>query len=111
MIAVSAEFKAFVVDASATYGAASASKDYLEASQKEICDAMFAFVQGNRYGVESDDDGNDFETDEFALEVSRTLALRAATSRANSAGAKLAEKEKELNELKALLAKLQGVTV
>lgn len=112
MIAISSEFKSFVVEQTEKFGAASASKEYLAASQKEICDAMLEFVQANREQevIESDDEGNQItrKVDGFALEVFRTLALRSATSRANSAASKLQEKEKELIELRAMLAKLQG---
>jgi len=127
MIAVSGDFKDFIVGCTEIFGASSASKDYMAATQKEICDAMHAFVEANRFSeveieVQSRDgdgapifeDGEPVmekvleKRDGFALEVNRTLALRAATSRANSASAKLAEKDKELQELRAMLAKLQG---
>ena len=130
MIAVSADFKDFIVEQTTIFGASSASKDYMAATQKEVCDAMLEFVKAHRitgkepveletFDVDGqpivDSEGNpvmetvERDIDGFALEMSRTLALRAATSRANSASAKLAEKEKELQELREMLAKLQSV--
>lgn len=132
ILAVSDSLKAFFNECRATFGAAGKSKEYVAATEKEIGDAMLEFVNLHRFEetVETveqpmtDAEGNPMlddkgepimesvetlvEVDRFKLEVDRTLALRATTSRANSNGAKLAAKEKELEELKALLASLQA---
>ena len=112
MIAVSAEFKSFVTDLCAEYPMQPGkSKDH-DLTQREACDAMLAFVEAHRTGEreETNEQGENVivPIDLLDLEVKRTLALRAATARANSATAKLAEKEKELEALRAQLAALTG---
>jgi hypothetical protein len=104
-VAVSDAAKQFITEQTETFGGVSASKEYMAATQKEVVDAMVAFVKLHRH--ERDEDGN-ITGDAFALEMSRTLALRAATSRAASAAAKVAEKDAEIEQLRALLAQLQG---
>ena len=78
----------------------------------EAVESLVEFAKANRMQTreETTEDGHTrlVEFDGLALEVRRTLALRAATSRTNSAAAKLEEAKAELEELKAKLAKLQG---
>lgn len=115
MIAVSESAKSFVQKMTSTFGGPSKTKDYLSLSEREAVDSLVEFARANREGsqdVENPETG-EIETiplDLLALEVERTLAMRAATVRANTATAKLEAKEKELEELRALLAKLQGVS-
>ena len=114
MIAVSETAKSFVKSMTVEFGGPSKTKEYMAMNEREAVDTLVAFAEANREGskVETDDEGNEtiVPVDLLELEAKRTLALRAATSRANSATAKLEAKEKELEELKALLAKLQGAT-
>jgi hypothetical protein len=114
MIAVSEDAKTYVQAMSATFGGPSKTKDYLAMSEREAIDTLVAVAESVRKveRIESDDEGNEtiVFVDLVALEADRTLALRAATSRANSAASKLEAKEKEIAELKAMLEKLQGVT-
>ena len=112
MIAISETAKQFIVNLCAAYpNQPGKSKDH-DLTQREALDTLVAFAENNREGskVETDDDGNEIivPVDLLDLEVRRTLALRAATVRANSATAKLEAKEKELAELRAMLAKLQA---
>ena len=114
MIAVSIEAKSFVQSLTASFGGPSKTKDFLALSEREAVDALVEFAQANRITVtqEVNDEGEEYELehDGLALEIARTIALRAATVRANTATAKLAEKEQELEEMKALLAKYQAAT-
>jgi hypothetical protein len=114
MIAVSATAKEFIVALCASYPEQPGKTKAHDLTQREAVDAIISFVEVNREGckVETDDEGNEnlVSVDLLDLEVKRTLALRAATVRANSAISKLEAKEKELEELKAILAKLQGET-
>jgi hypothetical protein len=113
MIAVSEEAKGFIVNLCSEYPDQPGKTSPHDLTQREAVDAVIAFVEANRFKetIEVNDEGVESlsETDLLDLEVKRTLALRAATTRANSAAAKLAEKEKELEELKAMLAALQRV--
>lgn len=112
MIAVSIEAKSFVQSLTAAFGGPSKTKDFLALSEREAVDSLVEFAQANRITVtqEVNDEGEEYELehDGLALEIARTIALRAATVRANTATAKLAEKEQELAEMKALLAKYQA---
>lgn len=112
MIAVSEYAKNFILGLCAEFPnqPGKGEKPY-DLTQREAMDALVAFAEANRETIETDEEGNETVVDGLALECKRTLALRGATVRANTATAKLAEKEKELEELKALLAKLQGETV
>lgn len=113
MIAVSATAKEFVASLCAEFPdqPGKGDKPY-DLTQREAVDALVEFAIANRMQEreETNDEGESVivEFDALAHEVKRTLALRGATIRANSATAKLEAKEKELEELKALLAKLQG---
>jgi len=132
ILAVSEECKAFFNDCRATFGCAGKSKDYVAATEKEVGDACLAFIEAHRFEEQVkerevpmidpetglaivDETGEPLmeleeyleEVDLFAFEVNRTLALRATTSR-STATVKLAAKEKELDELRALLATLQA---
>jgi hypothetical protein len=114
MIAVSIEAKTFVQSLTTSFGGPSKTKEFLALSEREAVDALVEFAQANRYTVtdEVTDEGEAYELthDGLALEIDRTIALRAATVRANTATAKLAEKEQELAEMKALLAKYQAAS-
>jgi hypothetical protein len=110
MIAVSEYAKNFILALCAEFPdqPGKGEKPY-DLTQREAMDALVEFAAANRETIETDEEGNETVIDGLALEVRRTLALRGATVRANSAISKLAEKEKELEELRAQLAKLQGV--
>jgi hypothetical protein len=114
MIAVSATAKQFVIALCGQYLDQPGKSKSHDLTQREAVDALVAFAEVNREGVkeETNESGETVlvTVDLLDLEVKRTLALRAATVRANSATSKLEAKEKELEELKALLAKLQGET-
>ena len=108
----------------------------MAATEKEITDAMLAFVELFRMGEETatvqmtnpetgealvDADGAPLmeeitrPVDLFALEVQRTMALRAVTTRNNTATATIAKQAADLeaaqNELAALKAKLEALGV
>lgn len=112
MIAVSADAKGFIVALCAKYPNQPGKTSEYDLTHREAVDALVEFAKANRNG-EREETNEAGETvlvpvDLLDLEVKRTLALRAATARANSATAKLAEKEKELETLKAQLAALMG---
>jgi len=135
VVAVSPEFKQFLQDGTEKYSAPSKSREVMQATEKEISNAMLAFVETHRVQSEMvqavemvqendeqgnplvDTDGNpvmvetpSFDTDGnpvmveifhdlFDLEVSRELALRGSTVRANSKDNKIAELEAQLAAL------------
>lgn len=112
MIAVSAEFKSFITGLCAAYPEQPGKTKPHDLTQREACDALQAVAESvrNVEREETDEHGNTalVTVDLVDLEIRRTLALRGAVNRANSATAKLAEKEKELETLKAQLAALMG---
>lgn len=114
MIAISQSAKQFIVDLCGQYLDQPGKSKSHDLTQREAMDTLVAFAENNREGwkEETDEAGETVHVpiDLLDLEVKRTLALRAATVRANSATSKLEAKEKELEELRALLAKLQGQT-
>lgn len=115
MIAVSETAKQFVQSMTGAFGGPSKTKDFMPMTEREAVDTLVAVAESVRKveREETNEEGESVlvEVDLLALEAKRTLALRAATTRANTATAKLEAKEKELEELRALLAKLQGETV
>lgn len=132
VIAVSGAVKTWVKDTASTYSAPSKSKDDLFASEREVMDALVNLVEAHRYQqaptleevilnegtpeeyrewVQSyDTDGNEIthEIDLFEIEIVKVMAERMETTRTNSSTAKIAEKENEIAELKAMIAALQG---
>lgn len=130
VIAVSGDFKGFVKEQTEIFSAPSKSREVMAATEKEITNAMLAFVEANRIQVESrpvmetvigedgtetevqtyDADGNpvfeDVEIDGFALEVQRELALRGSITRTSSKDAKIAELEAQLAALLAAKGEL-----
>ena len=111
MIAISQTAKDFIVALCGQYLDQPGKSKSHDLTQREAVDAVIAFAEANRNGWQTVVDP---ETGEFTeipvdlldLEVRRTLALRAATVRANSATSKLEAKEKEVAELKAQLQAL-----
>ena len=97
MIAVSSEFKNFILATCGAFPNQPGKTKPHDLTQREAADAMMEFIEAHRKSVseETDEHGNVsfVEIDLFDLEVKRTLALRAATDRANSTANKLAEKE------------------
>jgi hypothetical protein len=134
VIAVSERVKTWVKDTAASFSAPSKSKDILAASEREVLDALVDFAEKYRYQqvptteeivlnegtpeettetVEMfDTDGAPIthEVDFFGVELEAVMALRMETTRTNSSSAKIAEKENEIAELKAMIAALQGGT-
>jgi hypothetical protein len=112
MIAISQTAKDFIVALCGQYLEQPGKTKSHDLTQREAMDTLVAFAENNRMlsREEISDEGETtvVEYDALDLEVKRTLALRAAVTRANSANAKLEAKEKELEELKAMLAKLQA---
>jgi hypothetical protein len=112
MIAISQTAKDFIVALCACYLDQPGKTKSHDLTQREAMDTLVAFAENNREGTkeETNEDGETVlvAVDLLDLEVRRTLALRAATVRANSATSKLEAKEKELEELRAMLAKLQS---
>lgn len=115
MIAVSTEAKQFIINLCGQYLDQPGKSKSHDLTQREAVDALVAFAEANREGIreETNEEGETVlvTVDLLDLEVKRTLALRAATTRANTAAAKLAEKEKELEALKAQIAALTGAIV
>lgn len=113
MIAVSETAKSFILSLCAAFPAqpGKGEKPY-DLTQREAVDALVAFADTHRDGEreETNEEGETITVavDLLALEVRRTLALRGATIRANTATAKVDALEKEKAELLALIAKLQG---
>ncbi len=127
VIAVSESAKRFVSNLTGEFSAPSKSKDIMNASEREIFDAMVDFVEAFRFeqvqktefveidGVETevecfDTDGNPefVNQDNFAPVVGDILALRMETVRTNSSTAKITALEQERESLLAELAKLRG---
>jgi hypothetical protein len=116
MIAVSTTVKTFVKDCTADFGGPSKSKDFLAASEREILDAMTAFVEANRYQVREVEETNEegetalvsVEVDTFGEAVNQVISDRMDSVRVNTAAAKLKSAMSELETLRAQLAALKG---
>ena len=133
IVAVSPEFKAFVAETQAAFVAPGKTVDLKPASEKEVCNALLAFVTEHRTqsrlvpAMTEDldpetaeviqipaigEDGEPImvpeEYDAFALEMKRELALRATVERANTLKAANASLEAQLAELRAKLAALEN---
>lgn len=134
VIAVSDRVKTWTKDTAASYSAPSKSKDVLFASEREVMDALVNLVELHRYqqaptmeivtigeGEETEEHEIQsvnpetgelvfHEVDLFEIEIEKVMAERMENTRTNSSTAKIAEKENEIAELKAMIAKLQGGT-
>lgn len=128
VIAVSESAKHFVASLASAFIAPSKSKpEGMQASEREVFDAMVDFVEAFRFeqvqktefieidGVDTevecfDTDGNPeyVKQDNFTPVMNDILALRMETVRTNSSTAKIDALTKEREELLAEIAKLRG---
>jgi hypothetical protein len=115
VIAVSFNAKQFVKDSTCDFSGPSKTAGITNASEREIVDAMQAFVEKHRYEVTEEIDEEtgeitEIETDLFAVEVNAVLAERLTTTRTrtNTAAVKVASLEAEREALLAKIAALEA---
>ena len=113
VIATSATAKQFVEDEAASHKAPNKGGDITHATNREIVDAMYRFVEANREQTRPvmDESGNitgSESFDAFEETVMGVLAERLDTVRTNTAAAKLKDAQDELAALRAQLAALTG---
>jgi hypothetical protein len=119
IIAVTPIAKAFVRETTETFGAPSKSKDFMNATEKEVVDAMVQFIEKNRFAMEEqivpvmdengvqklDENGQPEETiaeveiDLFGRELQGIMKERMSFTRVNTATARIAELEAQLAAL------------